>query len=168
MDEKELLPIARVTGVHGLKGYLRIFSFAESTSIFRPGLELMAKDSNGQGDWHEIVKASPHKKGLLVLFKGLDRNLAEGFVGKELFIPRAKLPDLEEDTFFWEDLIGLEVTDIRAGYLGRIDSVIETGSNDVFVVTGGPKEVLVPSLAWVVLAVDLDNKTMTIDLPEGL
>jgi len=89
-------------------------------------------------------------------------------VGAELLVDRSVLPEPEDDTYFWVDLIGLRVMDQALGLLGRIDSVIETGSNDVFVVKGGEREVLVPGLASVVVRVDLENGEMIIDLPEGL
>ena len=53
-------------------------------------------------------------------------------------------------------------------YLGRIESIIETGSNDVYVVKDSKKEVLIPALASVVLAVDIRRKRMQVELPEGL
>jgi 16S rRNA processing protein RimM len=53
-------------------------------------------------------------------------------------------------------------------FLGRIESIIETGSNDVYVVKSNEKEVLIPALESVVLEIDLEHKRMQVDLPEGL
>ena len=168
MTEPALFAIGKITGVHGVKGYVKAVSFAESISVFRPGLELMVRDLDGRDAWFEIEKAAPHKTGLLILFSGVDRNVAETLSGRELHVRRADLPELEEDAYYWNDLIGLKVTDASRGDLGRIESVIATGSNDVFVVTGGAREILVPALAWVVKEVDIGAGTMLVDLPEGL
>jgi 16S rRNA processing protein RimM len=74
--------------------------------------------------------------------------------------------------FYWSDIIGLSVFDMAGDYIGRVTSIIQTGSNDVYVVkcpeSGNRKEVLVPALAWVVKEIDLNKKIMRIDLPEGL
>ena len=70
------------------------------------------------------------------------------------------------------DLIGLSVYTIDGDCLGRIDSIIPTGSNDVYVVKnmvdGKENEVLIPALESVVVEVDLNREIMRVDLPEGL
>lgn len=181
---KSLFVIGQITGVHGLKGYVKVRSFADSSEIFAPGRSVLlgisqensseshVRDGHEmaeqQGQWYEIERVNPHKKGLIIMFGGVDRSTAETLVGQMIFMPREALPELEEDTYYWEDLIGLKVNDIQSGYLGVIDHVMSTGSNDVFVVKGVQGEILVPALAWVVLSVDLDRQEMTVDLPEGL
>ena len=205
MGRKRLFTIGKVTGIHGLKGYLKVRSFVESISVFRKGIKLNAKfPGKKEGTWHEILNASPYKKGVRLLFKDVDINNADDFIGKELLAPREYFYDyksgtgaetgadlnyqlnsdmesgdesrcctdseygLEKDTYFWEDLKGISVIDLKKGFLGKISYVMATGSNDVFVVTGGKREVLVPGLKSVVLSVDIDKNEMKIDLPEGL
>ncbi len=205
MGRKRLFTIGKVTGIHGLKGYLKVFSFAESILVFKKGIKLYAEfPGKKPGTWHEILDASPYKNGVRLLLKDVDINNAEDFIGKELLAARENFYDykpdhkpdigsdlnfqlnpdmdsgekscgcgdtgygLESDTYFWEDLKGVSVFDLREGFLGKIAYVMATGSNDVFVVTGGKREVLVPGLKSVVLSVDIDKNEMKIDLPEGL
>jgi 16S rRNA processing protein RimM len=85
-----------------------------------------------------------------------------------LFIPETELPELDEDTYYWFELIGIEVYTTEDEYLGRIESVFPTGSNDVYVVKDRQKEILVPALDSVVIDIDLEHKRMRVDLPEGL
>lgn len=160
--------MGRVTGVHGLKGYLKVTSFAESASIFAPGERIRADRPDGVRTWLDIVKVTTRKKGLLVLFNDLDVDGAQAFVGAELQVERDSLPELEDDTYYWHDLIGMDVIDTKRGRLGTLKSVIRTGSNDVFVVSGGEREVLVPAISHVVLSIDVETNEMRIDLPEGL
>ena len=75
---------------------------------------------------------------------------------------------MDEDTYYWFDLIGIEVYTKTEEFLGRIESILETGSNDVYVVKKHEKEVLIPALKSVVLEIDLEHKLMQVDLPEGL
>lgn len=168
--EKTLFTLGVVTGVHGLKGFLKVRSFSESLETFSSGLKMIVRRPGQRDEMYEILKASPHKKGILMQLSGVDRDKAETLVGSELLVDRGVLPEPEEDSYFWEDLIGLRVTDETLGFLGIIDSIMETGSNDVFVVknkkNGG--EILVPGLASVVVDVDLEQGEMRVDLPDGL
>ncbi len=168
MAKASVFTIGKVTGVHGLKGFVKVASFAESVSTFSPGTKLLARDQEDNDTCYTVQKASSHKKGLIVLFKGMDRDAAERLVGYQLCIRRDDLPELAEDTYYWEDLIGLKVTDVTAGYLGEINSVIATGSNDVFVVKEGGRETMIPALSGVVRKVDVESNTMVVDLPEDL
>ena len=86
----------------------------------------------------------------------------------ELFIPQSELPELDEDTYYWVDLIGMKVYTTTDQFLGRIESILETGSNDVYVVKKHETEVLIPALESVVLEIDLEHNRMQVDLPEGL
>lgn len=167
MDETALLTLGKVTRVHGLKGYVSIVSYAESNTIYKPGLPLYMDSGSGLEPF-EITAASPHRKGMLILFRGMDVDGAQKLVGRDLKVRREDLPEPEEGAYYWEDLVGMEVVDERRGSLGFIDSILPTGSNDVYVVKGGLREVLVPALASVVISVDIDNRRMRIDLPEGL
>jgi len=84
----------------------------------------------------------------------------------------ASLEVLEEGVYYWSDLIGLSVFTVDDTYIGRVTSIIQTGSNDVYVVTNDdgekPADILIPALEWVVLDIRLDQKIMRVDLPEGL
>ena len=105
----------------------------------------------------------------MISLKGVtDRERAEELIGAELFIPETELPELDEDTYYWFELIGIEVYTTEGYYLGRITTILPTGSNDVYVVKDNKKEVLIPALESVVLDIDLELKRMRLDLPEGL
>jgi len=178
LNKSGFLAIGKIAGVHGIKGEVKVFSYSESSSVFDPGkvfLCLNPPDSkqpvlSDKLVQHEIIWAKPHKQGFLVSLKGVGtRDEAEAWVGAEFFIEKASLPELEEGTYYWEDLIGLSVfTDDTEIYLGIIEAVFPTGSNDVYVVKDGDKEILIPALASVVTAVDLENSVMRVNLPEGL
>ena len=165
----DLVLIGKIVGVHGIKGANRLRSYAQSLSLFQPGRSILLHDSGGQEKSLEIKWVKPHTGTALISFAGVDdRSRAEALVGAELFIFKHELPDPEEDAHYWFDLIGLEVYTTENEYLGRLESIIETGSNDVYVVKDDKKEVLIPALASVILAIDVRKKRMQVDLPEGL
>ena len=173
METDGLIPIGKIVGAHGLNGTSRVHSYAESLSAFSPDSDLILRNSRGLEMICRAEWAKPHTRGILLALKGVgNREEAEALIGCEIFIERARLPELDEGTYYWTDLIGLSVYTINGDCLGRIDSIISTGSNDVYVVKdmvdGKENEVLVPALESVVIEVDLDREIMRVDLPEGL
>jgi 16S rRNA processing protein RimM len=161
--------IGKIVGVHGIKGTNKLRSYAESLTLFSPGRVIIVRDLHGREANHKIIWAKPHTGTPLILLKGIEnRDQANALIGARLFIHQSELPELDEDTYYWFDLIGIEVYTRSNEFLGRIESIMETGSNDVYVVKGHEKEVLIPALESVVLEVDLKHKRMQVDLPEGL
>ena len=83
-------------------------------------------------------------------------------------VPPEAVPQLPECEYFHFQLLELKVLTEEGEDLGRISDILETGSNDVYVVTGPTGEVLVPALADVIVKVDLDQGIMEVSLPDGL
>jgi 16S rRNA processing protein RimM len=161
--------IGKIVGIHGVKGTNKLRSYAESLSAFSSGSSVLVRDLHGREATYEINWVKPHTGIPLISFKGIaNRDQAKTLVGGDLFIPQSLLPELDDDTYYWFDLIGIEVYTATEEFLGRIESIIETGSNDVYVVKGPEKEVLIPALESVVLEIDMENRRMQVDLPEGL
>ena len=169
MGNNGSLLIAKIVGTHGLKGTFRVYSYAESLSVFKPGSLILIRNTKGYEAIHTVNWAKPHKQIILLSLKGVTAiSQAEPLIGSELFISKADLPKQEDGTYYWFDIIGLSVFTIDDEYIGRVESIIPTGSNDVFVVKGRVKEILIPGIESVVLSIDLNKKIMTVDLPDGL
>jgi len=173
MDKEKFLLIGKIVGVHGLKGDLKVYSYSETLRAFDAGLPIYIRTAAGQEQVHVIESAKPHKKVVLLSLKGVSTiNGAESFVGADLFMEKERLPELEEDTYYWFDIIGLSVFLKDNTFIGNVTSVIPTGSNDVYVVKDPDKnktqEILIPAIESVVLDIDLKNGRMSVDLPEGL
>ena len=105
---------------------------------------------------------------IVALAEVTDRGAAEALTGAEVVVARDRLPPPEADSFYWMDLIGMVVTTMDGKPLGNLIRILETGANDVYVVRRGARETLVPALASVVRRVDLEQRRMWVDLPEGL
>jgi 16S rRNA processing protein RimM len=170
---KGFVLIGKIGGVHGIRGNLKLISYAESPDIFETDRPFLVIDARGESNRHTIDWVRPHGRGLIMAFRDVqDRDGAEALLQAEIFIKKSDLPELEADTYYWFELIGLSVEDLGGRFLGRISSVMETGSNDVYVVKdedrGASYEVLVPALGSVIRSVNLEKGVMTVDLPEGL
>ncbi len=173
MPPDDFLLIGKIVGFHGIKGSLKVVSYTETPDIFETDLPFLIVDTRGQSHTHTIDWVKPHKRTLLMSFHDVeDRDAAETLLQAEIYMKKADLPILEEDTYYWFELEGLSVVDTDGKHLGWIESIFSTGSNDVYVVKnedqGAASEILIPALASVVLSVDLDRGEMTVELPEGL
>jgi 16S rRNA processing protein RimM len=167
MDDKaESFTIGKITGVHGLNGNLKVWSFAHSIATFSPGREVLLKTKKESGKAFNILKALPHKKGILLTLEGIDnRTLAESVVGSEIVISRDQLPEPEEDTWYWEDLINLDVFDLTKGFIGKVKEVFPTGAHDILVVKDNDNETLVPMHKNFVKSIDAKQKAIEVTLP---
>ena len=167
--KKDLVLIGKIVGAHGLRGTSKIQSYVESLEIFRSGTILLVSSPDGSQKRYEIDWIKSHSRGALLALKEVtDRKRANSLIGSELYIEKAMLPQLEAGTYYWFDLIGVNVYASDDRYLGRLDSIIETGANDVYVVKDGDKETLVPAIESVVKSIDIKSKIMRVELPEGL
>jgi len=161
--------MGEIVGVHGLRGALKIRSYADSPMLFEAGLTFYLASPDGHVQSRCVDWAKPHGKGVLMAIAGVaDRETAETLIGSRILVDRSLLPDLEEGTYYWFELIGLSVYTPRGRYLGKVETIMPTGSNDVYVVRDGEAEILVPALTSVVQAIDIDQRRMEVDLPEGL
>ncbi len=172
------LTIGKITGIHGLAGNLKVWSFAESHETFGKGrqvrLQSEGKAVKAVDEFYTIAKTSARKKGILLSLKNVNSiELAQNLVGKEILMAKEELPDLETDTWYWEDLYGLKVVDQNLGYLGKIDRIFPTGAHDILVVIDkdSPEEkkpeVLIPMDQQFVTQVDMVSGCLTTDLPQG-
>ena len=166
---KKTLLIGKIQATQGIRGQLRVIPFAGDASSISKLKSVMIKSPTGAMEIFPVVSAKAHGKRVILTLKPFDNiNQVLHLVGRELYAEREALPDLPSDEFYWSDLLGLEVVTEEGEALGELVDIIETGSNDVYVVRLDGREVLIPALEDVVLSVDLGANRMTVSLPEGL
>jgi 16S rRNA processing protein RimM len=85
-----------------------------------------------------------------------------------MLISLNKLEILPEDEYYWRDITGLKVITENGHVLGSITSVFPTGSNDVYVCSGGEREILLPGIAEVIRTIDIERGVMVVRLLDGL
>ena len=169
MHEYALLPIAKVVGTHGIRGYLKALSYAESMDPFVPGKELTFRREGETLRTFRIASSRRHKRVIHLALDGVASiQAAKEWVGCELCVEKTSLPQPEEGDYYWYQIIGLDVLTVDNRHLGRVTQIFRTGSNDVYVVRSGQKEVLIPAIDSVVLSIDLKSRVLQVDLLEGL
>ena len=164
----DLLLVGKVARPHGLKGMLRIKSFAESEDAFLDVETVLFKTVSGEIFEHRVTSITPLKNIFLMALEALNSlDEAEAYRGAELLIPKAVLKR-EEDVFFWHELLGLNVHLDTGECLGTVAQILTTGSNDIYVVKKEKKEFYIPAIHEVVKEIDLEKGTMIISPMEGL
>jgi 16S rRNA processing protein RimM len=167
--EETVVRIGEIVSTHGIHGKLRVRYHNEDKKGFLSYKSLLVRNPLGRLEPFEVTEARIHQKLIIVQLRGLDSiDQAERLVGGSVFVERTSLPELEEDEYYWADLIGLEVTTTEGKSVGEVVRIIPTGANDVLVITAGVEELLVPATEEVIKEVDLVSRRMVISLQEGL
>ena len=168
-----LIEVGKVVGVWGVKGWIKLHSYTrERSDIGRYSPWSLAPrqiaGDKHQADAFDVTQCRAQGRGMVAKLSGIDtREAAESLNGRIIYIERSQLPALPEGEFYWQDLIGLEVLNSAGQSFGRVKSMLETGANDVVVVTppaeqSGP-DVLIPYVDEVILEIDLEQGKMRVD-----
>ncbi len=159
-----MVVMGRVVAAQGLQGSVKVQAFTEYLD------SLCDYDTwylgNDKHPWREfkVQGCNVHTKVLVAKLEGLaDRTAADKCKGLLVAVPRSSLPAQAEDEYYWSDLIGMRVVNLEGVELGTVESLIETGANDVLCVRNGEAEILIPFLAKVVQQVSLDEKLIRVD-----
>jgi 16S rRNA processing protein RimM len=167
--EEQYITIGKIVNTRGHRGEVRVIPLTDFPERFDT-MEKAIIDLNGKTMLMNIDKTYPHKKFIIIKFAGIDdMNAAETLKNATILIPRDELMPLPEDTFYVFDIVGMEVFTDDGRRLGQVQDVLQTGANDVFIVEGATtRPLLIPALKKVVRNVDMEQKKMTVCLPEGL
>lgn len=141
-DEKVI--VGKVSGVHGVKGWVKLFSWTQPKENITAYNPLWLEDRSGHWRVLNVLEAKPQGRTIVAKFEDLDdRDEAALLIGKHVAIQADQLPILEEG-WYWSELIGLEVVSTKGQSLGVVTDMQETGANDVMVLGEGVNELLVP------------------------
>lgn len=164
------LEIGKIINTHGIKGDVKIIPLTDDPSRFNKLKWVYIGDDNSI-DKYDIRHVKFLDNTIIIRFKNIDDiNQAGLLKGLYLKVDRSQAIKLPEDSYFICDLIGCSVFEESINkVLGIIKDIIQTGSNDVYVVRSEQgKEILIPALKTVVKKVSIEDKKIWVVLPEGL
>ena len=165
----QYIRIGRVSGLHGIKGNLRIHYYNETRSDFLSYRKVYLEDRDGHLQPFEIKEARIHKKFISARLKGCEGIAdVEKFIGALVMVKRENLPPLGEGEYYWFEIIGMDVVTDDGRSLGKVETILPTGSNDVYLVQGSGREWLIPATEEVIVRVDRDKGQIVIHPIEGL
>jgi 16S rRNA processing protein RimM len=167
--EDYLVWVGRVVKTKGIKGQVKVSSPGGGAAAFSRGKVVYLENRQGMKNPLTVHSSRPQGEFSILSFteiKGVEE--AAELVGCAVYVPKESLEALAPDEFYDYQLRGLRVETEGGTFLGILEEIIPTGSNDVFVVRKDGQEVLIPATDEVVVRVDLQEKVMVIHPLEGL
>ena len=165
----EFITIGKVVSTQSNKGEVKVLPLTDSTDRFNNLDTVFLRNSNSRTTLN-IEKIRIKKNTVILKLKDIE-NIQEAkmIVGSFLEVKRENAVKLPKDTYFLFEIIGLEVYDENNIFLGKVENIISTGSNDVYIVKDkNKKELSIPAIREVVKNIDLEKKRITIKMVDGL
>jgi 16S rRNA processing protein RimM len=164
--ETKRVRVGRVSGLFGVKGWMKIYSYTEPRENVVQ-FEEWILELDGAEHRVDVEAGQAAGKHIIAKLHGVDdRDDAQRWVGAEISVEREALPPCEPGEYYWVDLEGLAVRNLRGEALGEVDHMLATGANDVLVLRGGGGR-LIPFVPSVVRQVDIDSGTIVVDWDES-
>ena len=157
--------VAQIGAAHGLRGEVRLRSFTQDPAAVTSYGPLESEDGTRR---FEIEALRPAKDHFVAQLAGIgDREAAERLTNLKLYVPRDRLPPVEDDdTFYQSDLIGLAAVTADGAELGTVKAVHNFGAGDLIeIATGSDKPLLVPFTVEAVPSVDIKGKRIVVVPP---
>jgi 16S rRNA processing protein RimM len=165
--EPHFLVIGKVLKPHGVRGEMRVLPYTDLPERFTWLKSVYVGEKNPK--LIDIESVRFHKELVLLKLEGYDtRDSVNALRGEWLQVEEADAIPLEDDEYFLYQLEGLSVKTDDGESLGTIKQIIQTGANNVFVISGARGELLVPDIEEVILDIDFENELMTIHVIPGL
>jgi 16S rRNA processing protein RimM len=160
-----------ITGASGVQGEVRIKPYtAEPKAIGAYG-----KVTTKAGDKYSLSKIKPSRGGVSAKLYGIDdRDAALALIGTELYVARERLPETEEEEFYYVDLIGLAAKTVDGETLGTVKAVHDFGAGDLLEIifedahSSNTKIEYVPFTSEVVPEVHVKQGYLVLILPEEM
>lgn len=163
----KMLKVGKIINTHGIKGNLKVFPLTNYMERFEE-LDWVYIDGNDEKFYIKDVKYMPTV--VLLSFKEYENiDSVEKFKDKYILIDESQRRNLPEDTYYIADIIGLDVYTVKNEYIGKVKDIIQTSSNDVYVIEGGNnKEIMIPAVEEFIPEVCLKEGKIIIDPIEGM
>jgi 16S rRNA processing protein RimM len=164
-----LLRVGYIAGSHGLHGALRVRTDNPDSTTLGALERLFVETATGRREFKVLSVSALGGGHQRVVLEGIDdADAAQALRGGAVMVTAADLPPLKDGEFYYFQIAGAEVILTDGRRLGTIEDIMPTGGHDVWVVRDGQREVLVPVIADVVKAMDLEARRVTIEAVPGL
>lgn len=160
-----IVVLGRIGAPFGVVGWVHLHSYADpSENILSYPLWQIRRAPTEPWQQIRVLKARAHGKHFVALLEGCgDRDQAQRYTNAEVGVHRSELPELDADSHYWADLVGLTVVNEEGICLGKVDSLFATGANDVLVVQGDTKEHLIPYVPGeYILSIEKETQLITV------
>jgi len=170
---EDLVLVGYVTGAYGIQGWVRIRPYSADADALLHAKTWWLEASQPRPELRdvEVLQAKSHGGDTVARLMGVaDRNAAEALKGTAVHVSRRYFPALDNDEYYWVDLIGLEVENLQGEALGQVVDMMDNGAHPILRVTPPAEpeqepapEMLIPFVEHFVKTVDLAGKKITVD-----
>lgn len=169
MMKKDYLELGQIVNTKGLKGEVKLNSFAEDDSVFET-LDKVYLKTKTEIVEKQIEKVGYGKNQVILKFKDCNSiDEAETLREMYLLVKRSDLEELPEGVYYIAELLGLDVYTDEGELLGKVDDIYSTGANDIYVVKDDlGKQKLLPGIKEVIQETNLEEGKIIVHLIEGL
>jgi 16S rRNA processing protein RimM len=168
MTSGKKILVGKISNPHGIKGWVKVISFTDPIENILSYKKWTISDNQTEKTYClEDSRIQGNK--IVIKLEGVNnRDDADLLKNLQIEVNRSDLPKLDENSYYWEDLVDFNVIDINGMHVGKVDSLFRTGSNDVLVIINKTKQrLLVPFIMEEVIKyVDLDKELISIDWAE--
>jgi 16S rRNA processing protein RimM len=167
--DSTVLAIARIVRTQGNRGEVLVEILTDFPERFQQLKTVWLEFADQHRERAVLERSWPHKGRQVLKFAGIDTiAAAERLRDAWVLIDRRDAMPLEDGTYFDHDLVGCRVTDTAGGEIGTVSGILKAAGNAVLVVDGPLGEVLIPAVAGFCLRISIAEKSILVDLPEGL
>lgn len=167
--KEDFVAVGYIVKTHGIKGDIKVISLSDNPRRYSTLKKVCIFTKSGMTKEYHIERVIMAKGGVIVGFKPpLTIAEAEEIVGGHIMVPADEVPGLERGHYYHFEIIGMDVYTTDGRNLGKIVDIMETGSNDVYIVKGSDREYLIPAIHDVIKEVDIRTRRMIISLIDGL
>lgn len=169
MRKEDCFYLGKIAKKFSFKGEVLIYLDTDEPELYQD-MESVFVNFNNNLVPYFILNSSLHKGDFLrVQFEDVDDEAeADSIMNCEVYLPLSMLPKLEGNQFYFHEVIGFEIEDLRLGVFGKIVSINDTSAQPLFEVINGNVEILIPMIDQFLVKIDRENKKVIMDLPEGL
>jgi 16S rRNA processing protein RimM len=171
-DPAALVPVGVVGRAHGLKGEMCVHLHdPTSHSLFSVDTIVISPGEPEEGERYVLSAARQKNADVVIRLEGIStRDQAEALRGRSVMVASADLAEPDENEFYDRDLQGMEVRAVDGATIGRVVAVEHPPANDVLVVELAGRDAFldVPMVEGIVLAIMLEDRAITVDVPDGL
>ena len=168
MKSGKKILVGKISNPHGIKGWVKVISFTDPIENILSYKKWTLSDNETEKTC-QLEDSRIQGNKIVIKLEGVnDRDDADLLKNLQIKVNRFDLPKLDENSYYWGDLIDFNVIDIKGKHVGKVDSLFSTGSNDVLVIIDKAKErLLVPFIMEeVIKCVDLAKELISIDWPD--
>ncbi|WP_338732685.1 ribosome maturation factor RimM [Mangrovimonas cancribranchiae] len=169
MKKEDCFFLGKIVKKYSFKGELLIKLDTDEPEIYE-NLDAMFLEVRGNLIPFFVEHAQLHKSDLLrVRFEDVNNETdADALLKSDVYLPLELLPKLEDDKFYYHEIIGFTITDTNFGNVGTITSINDSTAQALFVIDRNGVEILIPMNDEFIKQVDKPNKTILVETPEGL